>query len=200
MAARTREQRMADLTIEVVKDGNIEQCRELCNELMAFQKSQAFMAPEVFDLMNFDTRMKSSYEEALLSQTIVAKDRGVPIGYVFSTIEKVEGVDDPLPSWAPKGNGETVRGFYPDWDNLPEKAGCLSNLYFREEYRGLGLGTKMLGMAMEWLESFPDVDLTFVYISNGNDAALKFYLDHGFTYSHEVFGGFIKAAYRYKKR
>ncbi len=195
---KTKERRMADLTIEVVKDGNIEQCRELCNELMAFQKSKAFMAPEVFDLMNFDTRMKSSFEEALVSQTIVAKDKGVPIGYVFSTIEQVEGVDGPFPDWAPKGNGEMIRGFYPDWPDLPEKAGCLSNLYFRDGYRGLGLGTKMLGMAMEWLESFPDVDLTFVYISNGNDAALKFYLDHGFTYSHEVLGGFIRAAYKFK--
>ena len=189
-----------NITIEVVKDGNIEQCRDLCNELMAFQKSQAFMAKEAFDGMNFDTRMKASYEGALASQVIVAKDGNTPVGYVFSTIDEVEGVDGPFPAWAPKGNGGKVRGFYPDWDNLPKKAGCLNNLYFRNEYRGLGLGTRMLDMAVEWLESFPDVDLSFVYISNGNDAALKFYLDHGFTYSHEVFGGFIKAAYRYKKR
>ena len=42
--------------------------------------------------------------------------------------------------------------------------------------------------------------MVFVYISNGNDDALKFYLQHGFTFSHHVFGGFIQAAcYRFKK-
>ena len=42
---------MKSITVEIVEDGNIEQCRELCNELMAFQKSKAVIAPEVFDLM-----------------------------------------------------------------------------------------------------------------------------------------------------
>ena len=42
--------------------------------------------------------------------------------------------------------------------------------------------------------------MVFVYISNGNDDALKFYLQHGFIFSHHVFGGFIQAAcYRFKK-
>jgi hypothetical protein len=81
---------MTNLTFEVVNDGNIEQCRQLCNELMAFQKSKATIAPELFDFMNFDTRMKRSYESALRSQVIVAKDNGVPVGYVFSTIDDIE--------------------------------------------------------------------------------------------------------------
>jgi len=51
-------------------------------------------------------------------------------------------------------------------------------------------------MTMEWLESFADVNLIFVYISNGNEDALQFYLNHGFTFSHNVFGGFITAAYK----
>jgi hypothetical protein len=54
-------------------------------------------------------------------------------------------------------------------------------------------------MSMEWLESFKDVDLVFIYVSNGNDAALHFYLSRGFTFSHDVFGGFIKAVYKFKK-
>lgn len=86
-------------------------------------------------------------------------------------------------------------GFYPEWVSLPQNIGCLSNLYLREAYRGIGLGTKLFNMTMEWLASFPDVNLAFVYISNGNDAALRFYLDHGYTFSHDVFGGFIQAAY-----
>ncbi|MGZ4030894.1 MAG: GNAT family N-acetyltransferase [Tumebacillaceae bacterium] len=189
---------MKNITIEIVQDGNIEQCRELCNELMAFQKSKATLVPEAFDGMNFDTRMKQSYEAAERSQVIVVKDNGVPVGYVFSTIEPVdERKKNYYPDWAPQV--ENGQGFLPNWDNLPPKAGLLNNLYFRDEYRGLGLGSKLFDMSMEWLESFDDVDLLMIYVSNGNDAALDFYLSRGFTYSHDVFGGFIKAVYKLRK-
>lgn len=181
---------MGNITIEVVKDGNIEQCRELCNELMAFQKSRATIEPERFDTMNFDTRMKKSYESSLENQVIVVKDDDIPVGYVFSTIEDTE---------RSKGSGE-YSGLYPEWDTIPKKVGCLSNLYFQDKYRGMGLGSKLFEMSMEWLESFPDVDLIFIYVSNGNDTALNFYLNRGFTYSHDVFGGFIKAVYKFKSR
>lgn len=187
---------MANVIIEIVNDGNIEQCRDLCNELMAFQKSKAVIAPEAFDGMNFETRLKSSFERSALSQLVVAKDDGLPIGYVFSTIDRIsDGDKADIPEWAPVNDGEKVMGFYPDWDDLPEKAGCLSQLYFRDKYRGLGLGSKLMTAAMGWLGSFPDSNLAFVYISNGNDDAYNFYLRKGFVYSHDVFGGFIKAAY-----
>ncbi len=187
---------MNSMTIEVISDGNIDLCRDLCNELMAFQKSKATLAPEAFDGMSFDTRMKKSYENALASQVIVVKDKDVPIGYVFSTIEATAGMKGALPAWAPVKPGEPAMGFLPDWKELPEKVGILSNLYIRDGYRGSGLGARLCKLSMKWLESFPDVDLTLVFISNGNDAALGFYLGQGFTYSHEVFGGFIKAAYK----
>ncbi|MDR1124467.1 MAG: GNAT family N-acetyltransferase [Deltaproteobacteria bacterium] len=191
---------MANITIEIVTDGNIEQCRDLCNELMAFQKSKATIAPEAFDSMNFDTRLKSSFKRSLHSQLVVVKDDEKPVGYVFSTIDRVsDGDKSYIPDWAPVKIGEKVVGLYPDWDDLPEKVGCLSQLYFRDEYRGMGLGSKLIGMAMEWLGSFPDCDLAFVYISNGNDDAYDLYLRKGFVYSHDVFGGFIKAAcHRFK--
>lgn len=190
---------MENITIEVLTDGNIEQCRELCNELMAFQKAQATIAPEAFDSMNFDTRMKKSYENALRSQVVVVKDNGVPVGYVFSTIEIVKKNDDALPAWAPKDEHGNSKGFYPDWVKFPKTIGCLNNLYVRDEYRSLKLGSKLFQLSMDWLESFGDVDLLFIYVSNGNDAALNFYLNRGFTYSHEVFGGFIKAVYKETK-
>ncbi|MCL1941365.1 MAG: GNAT family N-acetyltransferase [Synergistaceae bacterium] len=190
---------MSEIVLELIERENIEQCRELCNELMAFQKSKAAISKESFDWMNFDTRMKASCEGALRSHTVAAKDGGVPIGYVFSTInEEDESSRDYFPDWAPMKGVEGVKGFYPDWVKFPQKIGCLSNLYIRDGYRGLGLGAKMLGMAMDWLESFDDVELIFVYISNGNDAAMDFYLKHGFKFSHDVFGEFIKAAYKIK--
>ncbi|TVY10279.1 GNAT family N-acetyltransferase [Paenibacillus cremeus] len=187
---------LPNITIEVVTDGNIEQCRELCNELMAFQKSMATMAPEAFDTMNFDTRMKRSYENALESQVIVVKDNGDPVGYVFSTIDRIDPSKRAFPAWAPVEGKSDVLGFYPDWEQIPSKMGCLNNLYLREPYRDLGLGSKLFQMSMDWLESFADVEVIFIYVSNGNDAALQFYLQKGFTFSHDVFGGFIKAVYK----
>jgi ribosomal protein S18 acetylase RimI-like enzyme len=190
---------MENITIEVVKDGNIEQCRELCNELMAFQQSIATIAPEKFDSMNFDTRMIKSYESSLDSQVIVVKDHGIPVGYVFSTIENIKNSKISFPDWAPIEGIENIKGFYPEWDHLPNKMGCLNNLYLRDEYRSMGLGSKLFDLSMEWLESFLDVDLIFIYVSNGNDAALNFYLSRGFTFSHDVFDGFIMAIYKFKK-
>lgn len=186
------------ITLEIVEHGEIEQCRELCNELMAFQKSKATLALEVFDRMNFDTRMKKSYEDAPRSQVIVAKHNGVPIGYVFSTVDEVTGQsDNVMPPWAPVSEGETPLGFYPDWVR-PQMIGVVSNLYIRSAYRGTGLGKRLLSMAIEWLESFNDVRLMFVFVSNGNDRALRFYQNQGFTFSHDVFGGFIQAVYKAK--
>lgn len=191
---------MSEIKLELIEGENIEQCRELCNELMVFQKSKATFSKGSFDWMNFDTRMKKSYEEALQRHVVVAKDGDMPIGYVFSTIdEENEASRDYFPDWAPMKGVKEATGFFPDWVKLPQKIGCLSNLYIRENYRRLGLGSKMLGMAMNWLESFDDVKLIFVYISNGNDAALDFYLKQGFKFSHNVFGEFIKAAYKVKQ-
>lgn len=187
-----------NVVIEEAEGGDIEQCRELCDELMAFQKSKAVLAPEAFDAMNFDTRMKKSYASALASQVLVAKDGGVPVGYAFSTIETASGGELALPDWAPVKAGESAQGFYPDWIGSPTKIGCLSNLYVRDEYRGTGLGSELFERALEWLDGFPGVDVVFIFVSNGNEAALRFYLDRGFTFSHDVFGGFIQAVYRRK--
>ena len=190
---------MEQLTFELVQGEGIEQCRALCDELMAYQKTKAHIAPEIFDLMNFDTRMKKSYLAAPQSHVVVAKADSVPVGYVFSTAERITPEDrDAFPAWAPRA--PHCIGFYPDWVPLPQKLGCLSNLYVREAYRGQGLGCKLFDMGMAWLDSLPDVALTFVFISNGNGAALDFYLRHGFAYSHDVFGGFILAAYKQHAR
>ena len=84
---------MANITIEVVEDENIEQCRDLCNELMAFQKSKAIIAPEAFNDINYETRLQASFEHSPTNQLIVVKDDDVPVGYIFSTIENVSDSD-----------------------------------------------------------------------------------------------------------
>ncbi len=178
---------MRKIAFEIVQDGNIEQCRELCNELMIFQKSMAYFEPERFDAMNYETRMKKSYEAALERQVVVVKDSGVPVGYAFSAIDSLDGMKD------------SPFRLLPQRDDLPQKIGCLSNLYVKEEYRGTGLGSKLFDMSMAWLDSFEDVGLIYVFISNGNDDAYNFYIRRGFAYSHDVLGGFIKAVCLHKK-
>ena len=187
---------MGKISYNVVEGEEIKLCRELCNDLMAYQKAQAKLWPERFDGMNFDTRMKKSFLNTPDSQTIVAFDNGIPIGYIFSTIENIShGDKSAVPDWAPPKVSDDYQGFYPDWDELPARCGCLNNLYIKPEYQHQGIGVELFKRSMEWMASFSDVDTVFVYISNGNDNALNFYLRHGFIFSHNVFGGFIKAAY-----
>lgn len=187
---------MGEVLFETILGDRIEEMRDLCCELMAHQKSLATISPGSFDKMNFDTRMKRSFETAEDSQIVAAKDGPLAVGYVFSTIENaVPAVS--LPDWAPPGSERTL-GFYPVWLKLPCKIGCLNNLYLRGSHRGMSLGDRLFDASIGWLESFSDVGVTFVYISNGNTRAMDFYLSRGFTYSHDVFDGFIQAAFRFK--
>lgn len=126
---------MRDFTFQEIGGNDIDQCRELCNELMVFQKSKAYLEPERFDAMTFDTRMRRSYQNALRSHVVIARDGDTPAGYVFSTVDDTgEEARFAYPDWAPVGEG--FIGFYPDWVRLPQKTGCLSNLYLRDRYRG----------------------------------------------------------------
>lgn len=44
---------------------------------------------------------------------------------------------------------------------------------------------------MNWLCSFQDIHDIIIFISNGNNQALDFYLNIGFKFSYEILGGFI---------
>jgi hypothetical protein len=46
-----------NLKYEIIPVEKIEYCRDLCNELMAFQKLKSSIKAELFDNMNFDPRM-----------------------------------------------------------------------------------------------------------------------------------------------
>ncbi|MCL2873938.1 MAG: GNAT family N-acetyltransferase [Defluviitaleaceae bacterium] len=185
-----------NLEFEIVDIKDIEICRYLCDELMSYQKSKAILFPEAFNGMNFDTRMKKSCENTVDSQIIICKDKDKPIGYAFSTIETASKESAEFsPEWAPKSDSAEFRGFYPDWLEIPQKIGCLSNIYIKDEYRGIGLGYKFIEKSLSWLRNFSEVKYILVYISNGNDDALKFYQNNGFKFSHDVFGGFITAMF-----
>ena len=81
---------MSNIIYKTLKDDEIDICRDLCNELMAFQKEKAVVGKEQFDLMNYDTRMKVSYDSADKSNVVVAYDGDKPVGYVFSTVEYIK--------------------------------------------------------------------------------------------------------------
>jgi len=177
---------MANIRYDIIGEEQIELCRPLCNELMAFQKSKAFLEVERFDAMNFDTRMKSSYKNAEDKQVVVAFDGDEPIAYIFSTMDRIEEMRASRPP------------FIPPFETLPERIGIVSNLYIRDAYRGHGVGRQLMAMSNSWFQGFKDIDLIMVYVSNGNDDAYSFYQKFGFIPSHDVLGGFIKALYRYQ--
>jgi GNAT superfamily N-acetyltransferase len=168
-----------NVTFEIIPDEKIEVCRELCNELMAFQKSKATIKPEWFDNMNFDTRMIPSMKNAIHNYTVVVKDDDKIVGYVYSNI-------------SPKETYSNDFATFFDLSSVSRKnVGCLSQFYLKEEYRQNGIGSILFNMSMKWLTQFDDVEDYFIFVSNGNHNALEFYKRKGFSVSHEILDGFI---------
>lgn len=168
-----------NLTYEVIHDDQIECCRVICNELMTYQKSKATITPELFDDMNFETRLLPSVKNATHNYTIIVKDGDEVIAYVYSNISPKEAYSNDFATFF---DLSTVRG---------DHVGCLSQFYIRDGYRQYGIGSKLFNMSMEWLKTFPDVEDYFIFVSNGNDNALEFYQRKGFIISHDILDGFI---------
>jgi GNAT superfamily N-acetyltransferase len=168
-----------NLKFEMIPEERNEVCRDLCNELMAFQKSKAYINPEMFDNMNFETRMLPSIKSAIHNYIVVVKDEDKIVGYVYSNI-------------SPKETYSNEFATFFDLTSVSRKnVGCLSQFYIKEAYRKYGVGSKLIDMSMEWLNQFDDVEDYFIFVSNGNDNALEFYKRKGFSVSHEILDGFI---------
>jgi GNAT superfamily N-acetyltransferase len=160
-------------------DEKAEYCRELCNELMVFQKSKAKIKPELFDSMNFETRMIPSMKSAIYNQIVVAKDDDKIVGYAYSNI-------------SPKETYSNDFATFFDLTSVSRKnVGCLSQFYLREEYRKYGIGSVLFDKSMNWLMQFNDVLDYFIFVLNGNEDALEFYKRRGIVVSHEILDGFI---------
>lgn len=168
-----------DLIYETIFDEKIECCREICDELMIYQKSKAYIQPELFDDMNFDTRMIPSVKKALHNYTVVVKDEEEIVGYVYSNI-------------SPKDTYSNDFATFFDLSSVSkENVGCLSQFYISEGYRQYGIGSKLFNMSMDWLQQFEDIEDYFIFVSNGNEDALEFYQRKGFSVSHDILDGFI---------
>jgi GNAT superfamily N-acetyltransferase len=167
------------ITYEVIPNDKIEYCRDLCNELMVFQKSVATVTPELFDPMSFDTRMVPSVKSALNNYIVVVRDDDKPVGYVYSNV-------------SPKETYSSDFATFFDLSSVKrDNVGCLSQFYIKEEYRKMGIGSVLFDMSMKWLKEFDDIDDYFVFVSNGNTNALEFYKSKGFVVSHDILDGFI---------
>ncbi len=146
---------------------------------MAYQKSKAHTCPELFDGMCFESRMIPSVRSAKVNYTIIAKYDAEIVGYVYSNIS-------PKESYANK-----FATFF-DLDSVRnDDIGSLSQFYIKEGYRNTGIGTILFERSMDWLSSFKSINDLFIFVSNGNDSALKFYLGKGFKISHQILDGFI---------
>ncbi len=169
---------------EVLSDDNILCIRDLCNALMTYQKSKAAIHPEWFDNMSFETRMIPSVRSAKANFVIVAMEGDEVVGYAYSNI---------CPKTTYSGGFATLApvNFF-DFDSVQgDDVGCLSQFYIKEGSRSSGIGTVLFDKSMEWLKSFESIHDLFIFVSNGNDNALKFYLNKGFKISHRILDGFI---------
>ncbi|MGG4491055.1 GNAT family N-acetyltransferase [Metabacillus idriensis] len=168
-----------NLHYEIITEDEIEHCREICNELMAFQKSKSYITPELFDSMNFETRLVPSIKKAICNYIVLVKDEEKTVGYVYSNI-------------SPKETYSNEFATFFDLTSVSQKhVGCLSQFYIKEKYRQYGVGSKLFNMSMGWLKQFEDIEDYFIFVSNGNDNALEFYKRKGFSVSHDILDGFI---------
>lgn len=164
---------------EVISADQASCIKDLCNELMAFQKAKSYIHTELFDTMCFETRMIPSIKSATANYIMIAKDGEEIIGYVYSNI-------------APKTVYSNEFATFFDLDSVQnDEVGCLSQFYLKEGYRNMGIGSVLFERSMEWLKSFEAVKDLFIYVSNGNENALKFYQGKGFKVSHQILDGFI---------
>ena len=164
---------------EEISEDNISCLEDLCNELMAFQKSKTTIYPELFDNMNFETRMIPSVKGAKANYFVIAKDGDEIVAYVYCNISAKETYSNEFATFF-------------DLDSVKnEDVGCLSQFYIKDGYRSKGIGSVLFKKSMDWLHSFPSIHDLFIFVSNGNDDALKFYQHKGFKISHQILDGFI---------
>lgn len=172
------------INYEITSDNNIICLKDLCNELMAYQKSKAILHPEWFDNMCYETRLIPSVKSAKDNYIITARDNNELIGYAYSNISS---------KYTYSGGFATLKpvNFF-DFNSVKgDDVGCLSQFFIKDGYRNTGIGSTLFAKSMDWLHSYKSVPDLFIFVSNGNDNALKFYQNKRFKISHQILDGFI---------
>lgn len=173
-----------NITYSVIPETEAICIKELVNGLMSYQKSVASIHPEFFDGMSFDTRIPPALKSARFNHIVIARDGDEVVGYAYSTV-----ADKKVYS----GGFATLQcdAFF-DFDSVEgEEVGSLSQFYIKDGYRNTGIGSELYNRSMDWLRSFEEIKDIFIFVSNGNENALRFYLNKGFRESHKILEGFI---------
>lgn len=169
---------------EVISKDNIILIKDLCNELMDYQKSKASVHPELFDDMCYETRLILSVKSSKENYIIAAKDGNEFVGYAYSNISSKYSYSNGFATLS-------CDAFF-DFDSVEtEDVGCLSQFYIKDNYRNIGIGSTLFKKSIEWLNLFKPIKDIFIFVSNGNDNALEFYKGKGFKVSHQILDGFI---------
>ena len=168
-----------NITYKELNYGQAGEVKDLVNHLMDYQQSLSYITPERFDAMSFESRMLPSMESADENFLVVALVNDQPIAYVYSNIAK-------------KQTYESDFAVFFDMDSIAgNQVGCLSQFYIEDGYRNMGIGSELFNRSMHWLDTFPEINDRFIYVSNGNTKALNFYIHKGFKVSHDILDGFI---------
>jgi len=85
-----------DIKYKVVPEDNIGCIRDLCNGLMAYQKSVAHIHPEFFDNMCFETRMIPAIKSAKANYIVVANVPVPLFGKKAALREPPAGLNRPM--------------------------------------------------------------------------------------------------------
>jgi GNAT superfamily N-acetyltransferase len=189
--------RMTAITYKDMTEGPIEICRDLCNDLMAYQTSKARRGVELIGQMSFENRLKPEFADAPAKSLTVAYADERPVGYAFSTATVFRDAMREPPAWAkPRLEAEFGEGLweYPEWLTAGTPIGLLDNLYVEPGHRGEHIGERLIAAALDWLTHDSGASYIFVDVSNGNNAA-PFYERNGFRHSHAVYNGFLETLY-----
>ena len=181
------------ITYRDYSDSDAEICRDLCNALMQHQARVCTMHRDILGAMNFDNRLKPTFDGTKEKLLLAAMDGERPVGYVFAVTEPVSRErreSHPFRDkirWRP---GYT--GFIPADVEEGAYVGEIGNLFVDPEYRSLHIGRTLMNRAMDWIKGHEGLQCILVYVSNGNNAG-SFYEKYGFRYANDVTDGIIKA-------
>lgn len=90
------------------------------------------------------------------------------------------------------------------WEKTRHKA-TLFGMYVSGEFRGLGLGSKLVNYALDYAKSRPDTRLIQLTVSEGNRSAQALYERCGFMqfgcepYAIAVGGGFVSKIHMWRE-
>lgn len=124
--------------------GPVEACEDLCNHLIAHQAERGKIRPDILAGMDFEIRLKPSFDRNPNRFLLVAYDGKTPIGYVFANSDILTGENLlARPDWAaefPAGSGEP----YPQELPVPCRIADLNNHYVMPAYRGAHVGHELI--------------------------------------------------------